>query len=72
MKKPKTISANFNEKKATCKMKKFNILLAFLLIIIALLTAVSTYYYLIKYQAKRKHLFPFHDTNNELRKVLYQ
>ena len=72
MKKPKTVLANFNEKKATCKMQKFNILLAFLLIIIALLTAVSIYYYLIKYQTKRKHLLPFHDTNNELREVLYQ
>ena len=32
---------NFNEKKATCKMQNFYILLAFLLILIALLIAVS-------------------------------
>ena len=38
---------NFNEKKATCKMLNFYI--AFLLITIALLVAVSTYCYLIKY-----------------------
>ena len=37
----------------------------------ALLIAVSIYCYLIKYQAKQKHLLPFHDTNNELREVLY-
>ena len=27
---------------------------------------------MIKYQAKQKHLLPFHDTNNELREVLYR
>ena len=32
----KTIPTNFNEKKATCKMKYFYILIAFLLITIAL------------------------------------
>ena len=32
---------NFNEKKATCKMKNLNILLAFLLIITPLLVVVS-------------------------------
>ena len=32
---------NFNEKKATCKTQNFYILLAFLLILIALLIAVS-------------------------------
>ena len=62
---------NFNEKKATCKTKNFYILLALLSIAIALLIAVSIYYYLIKYRAKQKHLLPFHDTNNELREVLY-
>ena len=41
-----TISNNFNEKKATCKTQNFYILLAFLLITIALLIAVSIYYYL--------------------------
>ena len=34
---------NFNEKEATCKMQNFYILLAFLLITIALLIAVSIY-----------------------------
>ena len=36
-----TISNNFNEKKATCKTQNFYILLAFLLITMALLIAVS-------------------------------
>ena len=40
---------NFNEKKSTCKMQNFYILLAFLLITIALLIAVSICCYLIKY-----------------------
>ena len=44
--------SNFNEKKATCKTQKFYILLAFLVITIALLTAISIYCYLIKYRAK--------------------
>ena len=34
----------------------YHILLAFLLITIALLIAVSIYCYLIKYQVKQKHL----------------
>ena len=55
-----TIPKNFDEKKETCKMQNFYILLAFLLITIALLTAVSIYCYLIKYWAK--NLLPFHDT----------
>ena len=67
----KTIPTNFNEKKANCKMQNFYILLAFLLITIALLIAVSIYCYLIQYRAKEKHLLPFHDTNNELTQVLY-
>ena len=41
-------------KKATSKTQNFCFLLAFLLITIALLIAVSTYCYLIKYQAKQK------------------
>ena len=53
----KTIPTNFNEKKATCKTKNFYILLAFLLITIGLLIAVSIYCYLTKY---RKQLLPFH------------
>ena len=48
----KTIPTNFNEKKATCKTQIFYLLLAFLLITIVLLIAVSIYCYSIKYQAK--------------------
>ena len=51
----KTVPANFNEKNITCKALNFYISLAFLLIIIALLIAVSIYCYLIKYWAKQKH-----------------
>ena len=67
---------NFNEKKATCKRQNFYILLAFFLITIALLIAVSIYCYLIKYRAVekhllyraiQKHLLPFHFTNNQLK-----
>ena len=50
----KEIKTNFNEEKATCKIRNFNILFAFLLIIIVLLISVSIYCYLIKY-------WPFHD-----------
>ena len=48
----KTILTNFNEKKVTCKTQNFCILLAFLLITIALLIAVSIYCYMMKYQTK--------------------
>ena len=41
-----TVTANFNERKSTCKTQNLYILLAFLLITIALLIAVSIYYYL--------------------------
>ena len=58
--------------KETCKMHSFYILLAFLLITMALLIAVSIYCYLIKYQSIQKHLLPFHISNNELRKTTYQ
>ena len=44
----------------------FYILLGFLSITIVLLTAVSIYYYLIKYQTKQKHSLPFHVTNDKL------
>ena len=57
-------------KKAACRMQNFYILHAFLIITIVLLIAVSIYCYLIKYRAKQKHLSPFYDTNNELKKVL--
>ena len=67
----KIVSTSFNEKKVTCKIKNFYILLVVLLIIIALLIAASIYCYLIKYQAKLKRLLPYHVTNNKLKKVLY-
>ena len=49
---------NFIEKKAICKVQNFYVFLAFLLITIALLIAVSIYFYVIKYRAKQ--LLPFH------------
>ena len=55
----KTIPTNFNEKKATCKTQNFYILLAFLLITIALLIAVSINCYMIKYRAKQLLLFHY-------------
>ena len=64
-KETKTIPTNFNER------KEIYILLVFLLITIALLITVSIYFYLIKYRAKQKHLFPFHDKNDELNQALY-
>ena len=67
----KTVSTNFNEKKATCKAQYFYILLTFLLITLALLIAVSISCYLIKYGTKQKHLLPFYSTNSELKQVLY-
>ena len=60
--KTKTIPTNFNEKNITCETQTFNVLLTFLLITIALLIAVNIYCYMIKYRAKQKHLFPFHDS----------
>ena len=44
----KKVLTTFNEKKLTCKAKKFYILLTFLLITVALLIAVSIYSYLIQ------------------------
>ena len=67
----KTISTTFNEKKATCKMQTLYILLVFLLITIALLVAAGIYCYLIKYRAIKKQLLPLHNTNNELKEVMY-
>ena len=55
----KTISANFNEKKVTCKAQNVYILLAFLLITITLLIVVRIYCYVIKYQTK--YLLLFHN-----------
>ena len=53
-----------------CKTQNFYTLLAFLLIITALLIAVSIYSYLIKYRAKKKYLISFHVTNDESKNVL--
>ena len=63
----KQISTNFNEEKTTCKLQNFYILVAFIIISIALMIAFSIYCYLIKYQAKQKHLLPFQFTNNKLK-----
>ena len=49
-----TVTANFYEKKAFCKMQNFDILFVLLLTTIALLIAVSIYCYLRKYRAKQK------------------
>ena len=62
---------NFNGKKVACKILNFYILLAFLLVTIVLLIAVSIFCYLIKYQVKQKRLVAFHITNNELKQVTY-
>ena len=51
----KTIPTNFNEKNIICKAQNFCILFDFLLITIALLTAVNIYCFLINYKAKQKH-----------------
>ena len=53
----KTIPTNFNERNITCETQNFYILLAFLLITIPLLIAVSINCSLIIYQAKQKHYF---------------
>ena len=64
----KTIPTNFNKKKVNWKMQNFYILLAFLLITIALLIAVSIYFSLAKFRAKQKlvnkakTLWSSHDT----------
>ena len=49
----------------------FYILLAFLVITISLLIAVSIFFYMIKYRAKQKHLLKFHVRNNNLKEILY-
>ena len=67
----KTVTTNFNENNVICKTKNFCISLAFLLITIALLIAVSIYCHLIKYKAKQKYLLPFYVINNELKEALY-
>ena len=56
----KTLPTNFNEKKGTCKTQNFYTLLAFLLITIALLAAVSIYCYLIKYGQNKSTCYLSH------------
>ena len=56
----KTIPTNFNDKKYA---QSFYILLAYLLIAIALLIAVSVHCYLIKYQAKKNIYYHFMTQN---------
>ena len=56
--------------KKDCKSQNFYILLAFLLITITLLIAVSIYCYLIKYRVKQKYFLPFRVTNNKLGFIL--
>ena len=51
IKESKAFPTNFNEKK-TCKTQNFYILLAFLLISVALLIAVTIYCYLMKHRVK--------------------
>ena len=48
------------------KTNNFYILLAFLLVTIALLIAVSIYCYLIKDKSKQKDLLPYYVTNDKL------
>ena len=62
-----TVPINLNENKANCKTQSFYILLGFLLITIALLIAVSIYYYLIKYRGKQKHLLLYQFTNSKIK-----
>ena len=70
-KKQKQLQQIFMRKMQSLKQKNSIFYLHFLLITIALLIAVSIYFYLIKYKAKQKHLLPFYVTNNELKEVLY-
>ena len=70
-KETKPFPTNFNEKSITYNTRSFYILLIFLLITIALLIAINIYFYLINYWAKRKHLLPLYNTNNELKELIY-
>ena len=58
----KTVPRNLNEKMQPLK-QSFYISLAFPLIVIGLLIAIRIYCYLIKYNAKLKHIFPYYITN---------
>ena len=70
-KKQKQFQQILMKKNIISKTQNFYILLAFLLITIGLLTAVSIYCYLIKYRAKQKHLLPSQVTSKELKEVMY-
>ena len=61
----KICPTNFNGKNIAYEGRVFFILLTVLLITIAILIAVSIYCYVIKYQAKQKHILQFtsHITN---------
>ena len=59
------------KRKQPVKHKNLYILLAFLLITMALLIAVTICCYIMKCQAKQKHLLPFDDANNKLKHILY-
>ena len=67
----KTVAKNLNEEKATSKMQNFYILLAFLLITVALLIAVSIYCYLIKYQANKNNYYHFTSQMTDLKDIIY-
>ena len=69
-KETKAIPKNFNKKNSICKRKKFCILLAFLLITIAFMIAVSIYSCLIKCKSRQKHLLPY-CTTNDISKKFY-
>ena len=62
-KKQKKFQKILMKKNITCKTQNLYILVAVLLITIALLIAVSTYCYQIKYWAKQKH--------DKLKQILY-
>ena len=65
-----TEEINLMKKNIPCKTQNFYYLLAFLLIIITLLIAVSIYSYLIRYQAKKIYILPFHDTKSKSKSIL--
>ena len=66
----KSIPTNFNEKTIICEAKNLYILLTFLLITIALLTAVGISLCIVKYKVKQKHLLPRYITNKKFKEVL--
>ena len=69
--KTNTVSANFKEKKANHETQNFYMLLAFSLITMTLLIAVSIWCYLIKFWAKQKYLLSFQFTIKKLKEIIY-